>query len=217
MDYHDQKSEAASQLEPIAGVPDENETTRLGLGYLRLAGIDVSQIATKPGTSDLDLHWEKDTIGFVDQRTRKAITLTNGYGVFFNRRIDGVKVGGIGRWGGVRAHFGNYAKVVDLQVCWRNLKPYELHDCPSPEQITKWIRNGQVKVRAISGAVVPVFGKLTITRATPLYDGKFQDQPMDFVFPYARFEAMASDGKDAIALWFEAPMTFTKGNWAIIR
>lgn len=89
MDYHDQKSEAASQLEPIAGVPDENETTRLGLGYLRLAGIDVSQIATKPGTSDLDLHWEKDTIGFVDQRTRKAITLTNGYGVFFNRRIDG--------------------------------------------------------------------------------------------------------------------------------
>jgi len=208
IDYNDRRAEAASHLDPVRGVPNEKEATQLGLKYLRLVGIDIAQIATKPGTDELDLHWEKETIGYVDQGTKKEITLTNRYGVFFNRRIDGINVGGVGLWGGARISFGNDAKVVDLQVCWRNLKPYELRPFPSPAEITKWLRSGQIPLRptvvgATVGRLAEQIQKLTITKATPLYDGKYQDEMMDFVFPYVRFEAVGDDRLGTTALWFE--------------
>jgi hypothetical protein len=120
INYNDRKAEASSQLQIVKGVPDEAETTRLALRFLRLAGVDLSQIARKPGTSDLDLHWEKGTLTYPDPKTKAEISVTNNYGVLFDRCIDGIKVQGFGRGGGVRVRFGNNARVIDLQVCWRN-------------------------------------------------------------------------------------------------
>jgi hypothetical protein len=211
IDYNDRKAKSASQLESLTGVPDQEETTRLGLKYLRLAGIDISELAIKPGTCDLDLHWERETLEYTDPKTKSSVKVTNLFGVYFNRRIDNINVGGLGLWGGAKVSFGNNAKVVDLQICWRNLKPYQLRDFPSPQQITKWVRSGKIALHSIQdgNTIRPLTShikKLTITKATPLYDGKYQDEPMDFVCPYARFEAIAEDGSQTIAVWFISPI-----------
>jgi hypothetical protein len=182
IEYHDPKAEASSQLQPVTDVPDQDETTRLGLRYLRLLGIDRSQLATKPGTSDLDLHWERGTIQYADQKTKNWITLTNEFGVYFRRRIDGINVSGIGLRGGVRISFGNNAAVADLQLCWRNLKPHELRDCVPPDHIVRSLRAGRIPLPSQAGPPAQV-RRITIKEATPWYDTKPGDEPEDLVFP----------------------------------
>jgi hypothetical protein len=127
LDYRDGKAESPNQFTPVVGVPDEREATRLGLKYLRLVGVDVSQLATKPGTCDLDLHWEVGVLRFTDEKTGAEVARTNIYGVRFTRRIDGVDAWGMGTCGDAVIRFGNNASVASLQVWWRNLKPLELH------------------------------------------------------------------------------------------
>jgi len=212
IEYHDGKAKSPSQLQPIVGVPNQDEATQLGLKYLRLVEIDVSQLATKAGSGDLNLHWERQTIGYSDQTTKAEVTLTNGYGVFFLRRIDGIDVVGIGLNGGAYMFFGNKGKPADLQICWRNLKPYQLNNCPSPQQIDELIKNGQITFHSFGSMAIysARIQKLTVTKATPLYSGKHYDEPMDFVSPFARFEAVAEDGTNKTSLWFESPMTFNK-------
>lgn len=213
IEYHDNEAQAkmVSSIrgvpEPVVGVPNEKESTELALKYIRLCGINVAQLATKPGTDDLDIHWDKGTRSYIDTVTGKAISETNNYGVWLSRRIDGIRVHG---FGGMDISFGNNAKVIDLQLCWRNLKCYELHDFPSLQQVVKWIRDGKITMHPLGsiGVYSPQrIQKLTITKATPLYDGKYYDQPMNCVAPYASFEAIANDGKRTTALWFESKMT----------
>ncbi|MGH7952997.1 MAG: hypothetical protein ACREFE_13925, partial [Limisphaerales bacterium] len=59
--------------EPVVGVPNREETLRLGLKYVRLAGIEVSQLAHKPGTNDLVLSRTKETRSWINQKTKKEI------------------------------------------------------------------------------------------------------------------------------------------------
>jgi len=206
IDYHDSKAEASSQLQKVEGIPNEQETTRLGLKYLRLCGIEVSQIATKPSTCDLDLHWEKGTLKYLDQETQKEITVTNNYGILFNRCIDGVRVQGFGRGGGVRIRFGNNARVIDLQVCWRHLKPYELKETPSPQQIGEQLRMGKVPLHPLGSYNILPAGaikRLTVKKCTFFYEGKYQNEPMDFVRPYVSFEGTANTGQGETDVWIE--------------
>jgi hypothetical protein len=99
-----------------------------------------------------------------------------------------------------------------LQISWRNLQPYELKDCPPPQHITQLIKTGHILLHTLSSAAVDFahIQKLTITKVTPLYPGKHYDEPMDFVSPFAHFEAVAEDGTNAASVWFESPMTFDK-------
>jgi hypothetical protein len=206
IDYHDDKAEASSQKQKIEGVPNEQEATRLGFKYLRLCGIENSQIVKKPGTCDFDLHWEKGTLNYTDQETQKEITVTNNYGVFFDRCVDGVRVQGFGRGGGVRVRFGNKARIIDLQVCWRNLKPYELREVPPPEQITEQLRAGTIALHPLGSYSIYPAGqvrRLTVTKCTFFYEGKYQDEPMDFVRPYVSFEGTADTGQGETGVWFE--------------
>ena len=221
--YYHQNAEAKAVSaikdvpEPAVGVPNQEETTRLGLKYLRLFGIDSSQLATKPGTNDLDLHWETQTTGWNDQKTFKEIDETNVFGVIFLRWIDGLKIRGLFR-GGMDISFGNHAQVFQLEICWRNLQPYELHDCPLPEQVIQWIKDGQVRLRAVRGRLPKNIRKLTITGAEFFYDGKLGNEPMDFVFPFADFTATA-EGENATnnTVWFLTPLTLAKENWQILN
>lgn len=203
IDYVNPRAEASSQLQRIEGVPNESESTRLGLRYLRLLGIDVSQIARKPGTTELDLHWQKGTIIYTDQKQGKEVIVTNRYGVMFSRQIDGVKVHG---YGGLDISFGNNAQVVSLQLSWRNLQHYQLKDCMSFQSISELIQTGSVALHPLgSKAIYSIeqLRKLTVKSATPLYEGKTQDEPMQFVRPYGSFQGVADNGTNVANVWFE--------------
>src|SRR5258708_23010199 len=77
MKYYDGNAEAKAVSvvkdvpEAVVGVPELTEATRLGLKYMRLLGIDVSQIARKSGDCDFDLRWEVKTREWVDQKAKK--------------------------------------------------------------------------------------------------------------------------------------------------
>ena len=206
IDYYDPTAKASSHFQKVEGVPNEQEATLLGLECLRICGIDISQIARKPGSCKLDLRWEKNTLTYTDQKTQKEIVETNSYGVLFNRCIDGVKVNGYARSGGVRVRFGNSAKLVDLQICWRNLQPHELLTVPSPQQIAEQLRDGKLLLHPLGTAYVYPFEevkKLTVIKCTFYYEGKYYDEPMDFVRPFISFEGIADNGKTATGVWFE--------------
>ena len=202
VEYHDPKAAAVSQLQPVVGVPNQQETTQLGLKCLRLAGIDVSQLATRPGSSELDLHWEVRTIGYTDEKTKEEITLTTQFGVIFNRGGDGIRMGGKGLWGGAWICFGNQGKLADLQISWRNLEPYQLRPFPSPQEITLMLKDGRTFWPGGEAARRQV-RKITVFKATPEYVAKYCEEPEDFVRPHVRLE-VATDPEattPSFAVW----------------
>jgi hypothetical protein len=207
IEYSDQNAEAKAVSaikdvpEPVVGVPNETETTQLGLKYLRLLGIDISEIARKPGTCDLDLHWSKKSRERTDQKTKKEIDEVLDYGVFFTRRIDGIEGSG---FGDVYVEFGNNAKVHELKVSWRNLQPYQLLDnFVTPEHIVKSVQSKQTPLPILEDWPLDEIKTLTITNATPRYSRKPGDQPMDFVVPALQLDAIIDNGKSNRAIWFQ--------------
>jgi hypothetical protein len=203
IEYVDPKAQASSQLQKVEDVPNEQEATQLGLKFLRLLGIDISQIARKPASAELDLHWQKDTIVYIDQNTKAEVVLTNGYGVLFARQIDGIKVHG---FGGMDIVFGNDAKISSLRLCWRNLTPSELRHCPYPQGIIGSLKKGETTLHPLGSVNVYPQGslkKLTVTKATFLYEGRYYDEPMDLVRPYLSFEGIADSGHGETGVWFE--------------
>ena len=211
IDYHNENAQARMTNSfkgvprPVVGVPNATEAIELALRYLRMAGVDISQLATKPGTCDLDLHRETGTATYVEQTTKEWITVTNIAGVHFTRRVDGLDVRGSGLCGGARITFGNNSNVVDLQVCWRNLKQHQLVHIPSPEQIIKGIRTGQVALPPRAGPPTEI-KKITVTQAAPVYDGKYQGEPMNFVFPLIRLDAVIESSQSTNSFRFEFPV-----------
>jgi hypothetical protein len=189
--------------EPVVGVPDLPEATQLGLKYARLLGIEVSQLATKFDTRDLDLHWIVTTRGRTDQKTKTEIDETNDFGVSFTRCIDGIPVS---TFGDFEVYFGNNAKVSKLAVSWRNLQPYQLLDnFVTPEQVVKSIQNGQTPLPILEGWPIDEIKTLTITNATPRYGRgrKSGDEPLDFVVPALQLDAIIDNGQTNRYIWFQ--------------
>jgi len=107
--------------------------------------------------------------------------------VFFRRRIDGINVGGIALNGGMVVGFGNKGNVVELQVCWRNIKPYELRDCVTPDQITEHLMDELDTLHPYGqGNPEPVFG---------MRDVSFRRRPEVFKVRHFRFWLEDSRGR----------------------
>jgi hypothetical protein len=207
MKYSDGKAEAKATSaikdvpEPVVGVPNEAETMKLGLKYLRLLGIDVSQIATRFRSCEFDLYWDRGTRGWIDQRTKEKMNDIVNYGVFFTRRIDGISVSGFGDF---FVSFGNNAKLSELELSWRNLRPYQLLDkFITPDEIVASIRNGQARLPRLAGWPLYEIRTLTITNATPRYSRKRGDESMDFVSPALQLDAIMDNGKTNRYIWFQ--------------
>ncbi|MGH7953918.1 MAG: hypothetical protein ACREFE_18625 [Limisphaerales bacterium] len=204
--YHDEYAQAkmVSAIrhvpEPVVGVPNQEETLKLGLKYVRLAGIEVSQLARKPGTDDLDLHWDIGSRGWFDTN-RNYINETNNYGVFFDRCIDGIP---ISMCGDIFVSFGNNAKVMDLEVSWPNLQPYQLLDnFVTPEQVVKSIKSGQTQLPLLHDWPLDEIKTMTITNASPRYKRNYGDEPMDYVTPVLQLDAIIDNGKTNRYVWFQ--------------
>ncbi|MGH7953897.1 MAG: hypothetical protein ACREFE_18520 [Limisphaerales bacterium] len=198
INYQDEKAIASmvssitNVPEPVVGVPSRKETYQLGLKYLRLAGIDISQLAVKPDGKLKTTFW-LGTRGWWDTN-HNFINETNSWGVDFYRRIDGIDtIGGSAAF----FEFGNNAKVSDLQISWRNLEPHQLLDhFVTPEQIVQSIQNGKTpflpRIRTAWR-----FGKvktLTITDAEPCYEMKPAGDTMNFVTPVLQLSAVMNNG-----------------------
>jgi hypothetical protein len=187
--------------EPVVGVPGLTEATQLGLKYMRLLGIDVSQIARKPGSCEFDLHWEVKRREWIDQKTKKAVSEIQSFGIDFTRCVDGIELSG---FGDVFIDFGNNAKVHELEVSWRNLQPYQLQDVfATPEQIMHSIQNRQTPLPALEGWPLDGIKTLTITNATPRYNRKPGDEPMDYMIPALRLDAIIDNGTTNKSIWFQ--------------
>jgi hypothetical protein len=205
--YYDQNAEAKAVSaikdipEPVVGVPDLPEATRLGLKYARLFGIEVSQLARKSGTGDFDLHWEITRREWIDQKTKNEIDEIQGFGIYFTRCVDGIEMSG---FGDVYVDFGNNAKVHEFQLSWRNLQPYQLLDnFVTPEQLVESIQSGQTPLPILAGWPIDEIKTLTITNATPRYSRKPGDEPMDFVAPALQLDAIIDNGKTNRDIWFQ--------------
>ncbi|HZR20018.1 MAG TPA: hypothetical protein VFE51_22225 [Verrucomicrobiae bacterium] len=202
VDYFNHAAESSGNS-AVVGVPDQKRATQLGLQYLRLVGIDVSQIATKSETSQLDLHWGSQTSSWMDEKTKKQVTVTNRLTVFFRRRIDGLNVGGIGLNGGFVVGFGNREQIVELQIYWRNIMPYRLHDCATPAEISDWLRTGRISLPPQAGPS-DLIRKLTITYAVPFYATRFGEEPENFVSPKVDIIAIVENSKGQAPVQFQA-------------
>ena len=145
------------------------------------------------------------------------MTLTNVFGVSFLRHVDGLSLVGNGFHGGVSIDFGNNAKIYDLQLTWRNLQPWQLHDCASPEQIAQWLRSGRFAFHFDKGRLPAPPLKFTIYNADIRYDGRPGDRPMDYVYPLAILEATVAGPAGTNTLWFNAPLTTSEPNWRVLR
>jgi hypothetical protein len=207
IEYYDGNAEAKAVSavkdvpEPVVGVPDLAEATRLGLIYARLLGIEVSHFARKAGSCDFDLHWEITTRGWMNQTTKQWITNTQGFGVDFTRCIDGIEMTG---FGDVSVNFGNNAKLSQLKVSWRNLKPYQLLDkFITPDEIVASIQSGRVRLPRLAGWPLDEIKTLTITNATPRYSRKPGDEAMDFVSPALQLGAILDNGITNRHTWFQ--------------
>ena len=187
--------------EPVVGVPELPEATRLGLHYARLLGMDVSLFSQKSHSTDFDLHWIVTTRGWTDKKANKQIKETDDFRVSFTRRIDGFPVSGFGDF---EVYFGNNAKVSKLVVSWRGLQPYELHtNLVTPEQVVKSIADGRTSLPQIPRFLMGPIKTLIITNATPRYNRNLEDQPMDFVVPALRLDVIVDDGKTNMPIWFQ--------------
>jgi hypothetical protein len=207
IEYYDQNAiaQAISAVkdvpEPVVGVPNEIETTHLGLKYLRLLGINIEDMARKPGTRELDLHWQKRTREWTNQETHKDTNEIEMFGVFFTRCIDGIETTG---YGDAQVSFGNNAKVFELNLSWRNLQPYKLHDnYVTAEEVVKSIASRQTTPPIPPGWSLNEIKTLTITNATPRYSRRPGDEPMDFVVPALQLDAIMDNGKTNKYVWFQ--------------
>lgn len=211
VEYHDGNADARMG-EPVIGVPEESAVLPLGLKYLRMAGIDRSQLAVRPGTEALFLHGEKGDRNYVDKTSGQRIEAVDSRGVFFLRRIDNIDFNGIGIHGGVNIRFGNNSNVVDFKICWRNLIPYELRACPTPEQIAQWIHSGKATLMPGPGATPQNVSRFAISKGRFFYEGKPGDEAMDFVSPYAFVDVAAEGERATNTITFKVPMTLPPGN-----
>jgi len=216
VEYHDEGADARMG-DPVIGVPDENAVISLGLKYLRMAGIDQSQLAVRPETGSLALHGEKRDRSYVDKNSGQRIEAIDSRGVFFLRRIDNINFTGMGIQGGAYIRFGNNSNVVDFKISWRNLIPHELRSCPTPQQIAEWIRSGRAALMPGSGAIPNNVSRFMISRATLFYDGRPGDESMDFASPYALVDIAAEGEHGTNNITFKVPMTIATDAQRLIK
>jgi hypothetical protein len=94
-------------------------------------------------------------------------------------------------------------QVVELQVYWRNLKPYELHDCATPDEIVGWLRAGKIILPARAGPPEQIT-TVTINYAAPFYADSFGDEREDFVSPKVDIIAVVQRPDSAVTVQFQA-------------
>ena len=202
--YKDRKAGLGAKKQ-AAGVPGEEAAYQLALEYLRLFGIDRSQLATKGDSTALRVFKEVEHHGWFDKAKGTNVEDVSLRGVFFPRRIDGIDFSGIGPLGGVHISFGNDRKIADLEIVWKGLEPFELHHTFNSEQMINEIRNGQAKWQSPPPNPQGI-KKITITEAMLFYRGIEGDSEEKFIGPFAVLATSVDYGYTNQIANLECPM-----------
>jgi hypothetical protein len=206
--YYSDRNAEASQVSK--GVPqDEAETLERAMELLPKLGVDSSELAHKPRSSEFDAYYSKKTAVLYKGLGQPAYaTNVTMRGVMIARSIDGVDFLGKGARDGCWIDFGNGGKVSQLKLLWRNLEPDELCRVVAPRRIQAWIREGKAVLEPPPdqdfdwGAIE----KITVTRATPRYFGEEALVRQSRVYPFVTLEAVASIGQNSLTVYLHCPL-----------
>ena len=185
IEYYNESALADMKRAP-ENIPSDEEAFKLAQRHLRLIGVDVSQLARKPNTSELRIYRMKGSRSYFDrklgERVEKAVDKR---GVYFVRWIDGVEFTGLYSGGGAAFEFADDGQIYQLKLNWRNFQPYRLVPFPSREQFVEQIKKGQaIVVDPIPNGVI----KITVKNVSPFYQGLAEDSKQPFLFPFADVE-----------------------------
>lgn len=185
IEYSDETA-LASMMESPKDIPSEEQAYQLGLKYARFVGVDSSQFARKPGSTELRVYRLKTERSYTDRkRGERIVGAVDLCGVCFVRCIDSIEFTGLGTAGGVVVEFGDEGKVHQLRVNWRNFQPHRLLAFPDPQEFAERIRNG------LAVAIDPIpakINKVTITKVAPFYQGLAPDERQPLLYPLADVE-----------------------------
>jgi hypothetical protein len=189
---------------PVERVPSKPETLRLALALLPKLGIEQSELARKPESSELQLAHILGEQGGLAKHEGRATTRTNLQGVILGQAVNGIAFSGRGDCGSVRVEFGNHGLVANLAVVWRNLRPDHNVPVVSKAQILQWIKDGKAIIsEGVEGGQIT---KLTVTRIVPCYLGKDPAEKQKFVYPYAELTANAHMGTRNATVTLTCPL-----------
>jgi hypothetical protein len=201
LEYRDKEAEAPMSV-PVEGVPSEGDLLPLALAYLRLAGVDRSQLASKGNGTGFLLSGERTTRSRRDKASGTVLDEVDSRGLLFTRCIDGVRSD---RAGDIEVNLGNHGRVATLRVLWRRLEAYELCSCLTPEGVVAWIRSGKAKIPRTAGEATNIT-TLAIVNAEPVYESRAYDEEQRFVCPYLLLDAVATSGSASPAFRMACPI-----------
>jgi hypothetical protein len=182
IEYSDMR-EPTNVTASIRGVPDANETERLGLDLLFRLGIDRTQFTPGPhsgGSKGISKILPSGQEQYIGVQTRH---------VTFVRQIDGFSFTGSGLGGGCWVEFGAHGVLRQFDLVWRNLLPYELRRVASDGQLLEYIKSG----KAVHSTDLNLRSakKFTIKSVVPEYLGAPGSEPQEFVYPIASMKIEA--------------------------
>lgn len=194
----------------IQGVPSEKETEDKALELLSRLGIQRSDFATRPDSSRLLAFGERSTTERFEKETGERVTSVYERGVFLIRQVDGIHFAGLGLNGGAHASFSLGGKLAQFEVLWRNLQPAERRRVASPEQITRWIKEGRAAMTHRDAVDPSEIEKITITGLAPMYMGEPPNEHQTLVYPFAQIEAIADIGSTNSPIQLYCPIVTTE-------
>lgn len=180
MEYYD--GEATPKVGNEEAVPDDKEAARLARDFLFQVGIDRALVAEKPTNMSVGRQGKAATA------TQKETEAVFSRGVFLPRRLDGVNVYGNGTRGGLLIDFGNHGRIMNFNLIWRNLIPWQAYRTATASGIVEYIKQGKSSLAAplqqdLTGATT-----VKVRKATVFYEGADETTRQEFVRPFVELE-----------------------------
>ena len=165
------------------GVPDDNETLRLALDFLKRIGINQSELATN-ANGKFQLTYSEESVLHKDKPSRLLVTNVVSREIHLRRQIDDLPV-----WGtaGISMKFGNQGKLAYLSVVWRTVKPERDCQVPNASEFVNRIKTGRVLIR--NEQATTAYKKLTITKASLYYWESSGSEPQTEIYPFVVLDA----------------------------
>jgi hypothetical protein len=195
--YEDNSGDYHDKIEPA---PSEVKVKNLAYDILFQAGIDNSQV----------LHASTNfPIG--------SMKVGNGPEVISSRSIVLVrKIGGINERGFCfRAEFGTHnrePKLLEFDLNWRNLLPYEARRVATKYEMIEFIKNGKTTTSfsEVDINTLKHSKKLTVTTFFPLYYNKPGFYQVDYEYPYVVMDIVADiSDKQTVSFSLNCPLLST--------